>query len=198
LWQKIISACSGGRFLVPNAKRQVKSKDGGHTYGIVDGLVIAQGPNYALAKRLQHWRCMLARNEGSIVSTNIAPSTATASVVHNKQFAAAYGGMYLFAPMEIMLQETSNAVMGAILIHDFRNPKSVAHPNIKLSNPQQLFSSGAFHGGIWRMAHKMNTMGEIAALAFYVKLYYYVFGIAAVALGAIISYIAMNGLPHTW
>jgi len=198
LWQKLISACSGGRFLVPNAKRQIKSKDGEHSYGICDGLAIAQGPNYALAKRLQHWRCMLARHEGSIVSTNIAPSTATASVIHNKQFAAAYGGMYLFVPMEIMLQETSNAVMGAILIHDFRNTKSVAHPNIKLSNPQQLFSSGAFHGGIWRMAYKMNSIGEIAALAYYVKNNYYILGIVGVALVATISYIVMNGAPHTW
>ncbi len=29
------------------------------------------------------------------VNINIAPATATASVVHNKQFAAAYGGMHV-------------------------------------------------------------------------------------------------------
>ena len=29
---------------------------------------------------------------------------ATASVVHNKQFAAAYGGMHVFRPMEIFYQ----------------------------------------------------------------------------------------------
>ena len=49
-----------------------------------------QGPNYALAKRLQSWRAMVARADGQPVSINVAPATATASVVSNPQFAAAY------------------------------------------------------------------------------------------------------------
>ncbi len=48
-----------------------------------------------MAKRLQQWRAVLARSQGCTVSINIAPATATASVVHNKQFAAAYGGMHV-------------------------------------------------------------------------------------------------------
>ena len=47
---------------------------------------------------------MLSRSRGQVVSTNIAPSTATASVVHNASFAAAYGGMHKFKPMEIFMQ----------------------------------------------------------------------------------------------
>merc|ERR550525_515165 len=31
------------------------------SYSLCDGIVVAQGPNYALAKRIQHWRAMLAR-----------------------------------------------------------------------------------------------------------------------------------------
>ena len=38
----------------------VKGEDG-QEYYINDGIVLPQGPNYALAKRLQHWRAMLAR-----------------------------------------------------------------------------------------------------------------------------------------
>jgi len=198
LWQKAISAISRGSFLVPNVRKPVKARDG-RSYSVVDGLVIAQGPNYALAKRLQHWRCMLVRACGrSVVSTNIAPSTATVSVVHNKQFAAAYGGMRLFKPMEIFYQETSNAVMGALLIHDIRNPKSVANPSYPLNNPQELFASGAFHGGVWRMAYKMNSIGAVAAVAYYLGAYkVFVAGFFA-AIAAGVSYIVANGAPHTW
>ena len=57
------------------------------------------------AKRLQQWRAILARDAGCTVSINIAPATATQSVVHNKSFAAAYGGMRAFKPMEIFYQE---------------------------------------------------------------------------------------------
>lgn len=35
-------------------------KAGDQTYSIVNGIVVPQGPNYALAKRLQHWRAMLS------------------------------------------------------------------------------------------------------------------------------------------
>lgn len=50
-----------------------------------------QGPNYILAKRLQHWRAVIEFTKGHTISSNIAPSTATASVTSNAQFAAAYG-----------------------------------------------------------------------------------------------------------
>eukprot|EP00971_Amphidinium_carterae_P146324 2900321-Amphidinium_carterae.1 len=31
-------------------------------YDLLHGYITAQGPNYALAKTLQNWRCILARN----------------------------------------------------------------------------------------------------------------------------------------
>jgi hypothetical protein len=87
-----------------NVLPSVKDRSGQHEFFINDGIVVAQGPNYALAKRLQHWRAMLARSEGHPVSSNIAPSTATISVVHNAQFAAAYGGFPHFKPFEVAFQ----------------------------------------------------------------------------------------------
>jgi hypothetical protein len=48
---------------------------------VIDGIVGAQGPNYILSKRMQAWRAMTARAAGQRVSINVAPSTATASVV---------------------------------------------------------------------------------------------------------------------
>ena len=160
--------------------------DDGKEFAIVDGIVPPQGPNYALAKRIQHWRAMLSRANGVPVSSNIAPSTATISVVHNKQFAAAYGGFQYFKPMWVSFQETSNAVMFALLVHDVCNPKSVTNPKTPLDNPVQLFAPGSFHGGIWRQAYKIGSIGEVAALLNYLKKYrVHMLGTVAAAVGAV-------------
>ncbi len=55
--------------------------------GINDSLVPQQGPNYALAKRLQRWRATLARAGGGTVSMNVAPPTRTRSVMKNRALA---------------------------------------------------------------------------------------------------------------
>lgn len=157
------SLMGGSRALVKNyAEKPVQGTDGKERY-VVDGLVVAQGPNYALAKSLQQWRAILARAAGHVVSSNVAPSTATLSVVHNRTFAWAYDGMYYFKPMEIFQQDTSNAVMAALLIYDVANEKSIANPQTPTTNPWDLFSYNAFHGGVWRSAYKMTSVGEMAA-----------------------------------
>lgn len=95
------ATCDLAMTLTSNVKPPVVSADGTSLY-LVDGLVNKQGPNYALAKRMQHWRAVVARQEYQCkVSSNIAPSTATASVVSNKLFAMAYEGMPFFRPMEV-------------------------------------------------------------------------------------------------
>lgn len=154
--------------LAKNVQPTVKAQDG-KEFAYVDGLVVAQGPNYALAKRMQHWRAIVARSEGCVVSSNIAPSTATASVVHNRQFAWAYDGMPFFKPLEIFQQETSNAVMSALLIHDVRNKDSVSHPSRKLDNPLELFKENSFHGGIWRCGYTVGSIGEVSVLVHFAK-----------------------------
>jgi hypothetical protein len=126
---------------------------------LVNCIVPEQGPNYILAKRLQHWRAMICRDAGCLVSSNVAPSTATASVLSNVLFALGYQGMSSFKPMEITYQETSNAVMAALLIRDVRDPTSAANPKTQLRNPLCLFTEGAFHGGVWRGAWKVSGVG---------------------------------------
>ena len=135
----------------------------------VDGITVAQGPNYALAKRIQHWRAIVARKYGSTVSSNVAPSTSTVSVTSNRTFAWAYEGMPYFRPFEIFAPETSKAVMLALLTNDIRNPKSVANPKVKLDNPNQLFASNSFHGGVWRSAYKVSTIGEVSVFIYFAK-----------------------------
>ena len=197
-WQKLLKLVMPKRMLTPNAIKQATSTDGKSTYAIVDGLAVAQGPNYALAKRLQHWRCMLARANGHVVSTNIAPSTATASVVHNPQFAAAYVGMGYFPPMEIVYQDLSNAVMTALLLNDVCNPNSAAQPTTNIQNEIRLFSKTSMHFGIWRMAFKCGSIGEVSALIGYMKLYAQYLGAAGIGAVALIGILAQKGAPHTW
>lgn len=152
--------------LVSNLKRPVKTADGSELY-LVDGLVNKQGPNYALAKRMQHWRAVTAREEHRcFVSSNIAPSTATASVVSNRLFAMAYGGMSFFKPMEVFEQETSNAVMCSLLLRDVFDEATPANPSLPVKNPLCLFSFGSFHGGVWRIAYTMDSIGTPSVLAY--------------------------------
>jgi hypothetical protein len=47
--------------------------------------------------------------------------------------------------MEVMYAETSNAVMGALLVHDVRNPDAPANgASKKLENPLQVMSRTRF------------------------------------------------------
>eukprot|EP00906_Rhabdomonas_costata_P026566 RCo037856 len=138
--------------------------DSGAEFFVVDAIVPEQGPNYILAKRLQHWRAVVARAGGAIASSNIAPSTSTVSVVHNKMFALAYSGMKYFPPMEVFQQETSSAVMMALLVYDVQNDRSSAQPGAALANPMNLFTETPFHGGVWRCAYKFGSLGTSSAL----------------------------------
>ena len=75
-----LRALSGGRLLRRNYAP-------GSDPGLNDSLVPQQGPNYALAKRLQRWRATTARDHGVAVSLNVAPPTRTRSVVKNRALA---------------------------------------------------------------------------------------------------------------
>ena len=61
LWQTLARLLSGGKYLVRNVRKPIAQADGGDPLYVVDALIVPQGPNYALAKRMQHWRAMVAR-----------------------------------------------------------------------------------------------------------------------------------------
>jgi len=161
----ILNLLSGGRYLRKNAMRPVQGEGG--PYYLVNGVSVAQGPNYILAKRLQHWRAIVARSKGCVVSSNVAPSTSTASVVQNRTFAWAYEGMPYFKPYEIFEPDVSKAVMLAILLNDLNDPKSVANPKTEIGNPNELFSYGGFHGGTWRCAYEVDSIGEASVFIYF-------------------------------
>ena len=164
MWQSLAATLLSvtGKRMTRNFSRPVE----GTEISVCDAIVPDQGPNYILAKRLQHWRAILARRDGCIVSTNIAPSTATKSVVSNRAFALAYKGMHHFKPVEVFQQETSTAVMTGLMITDLNDVTSAASPTRKLDNPMCLFAENSFHGGAWRCGYKFGNIGIPAALAY--------------------------------
>ncbi|KAJ1496288.1 hypothetical protein T484DRAFT_1760222 [Baffinella frigidus] len=102
------------------------------------------------------------------VAFSIAPATATASVLSNKLFAAAYGGAHTFVPVEIFYQQFSSTIMAYLLVHDVRNPKSVANPAVPFPGGYMAWlGAKAFHGGFMRVGYMFTSISELAALLFY-------------------------------
>lgn len=129
--------------------------------GISDSLVAQQGPNYALAKRLQRWRATVARAAGTTVSMNVAPPTRTRSVLKNRALAAAYAGAHRFG-VEVFEPATANVLMAALLVHDLHTGGGPAH-----EHPWQDEAYAAVHGGLWRTAYAPRSALGLAALLGY-------------------------------
>jgi hypothetical protein len=149
-----LRALSGGRLLL-------RAYRPGSDPGISDNLVAQQGPNYALAKRLQRWRASLARDSGSTVSLNVAPPTRTRSVVKNRALAAAYAGAHRFGA-EVFEPDTTRVLMAALLVHDLHVGSGPAH-----AHPWQDEAYAAAHGGLWRIAYAPRSVLGLAALLGY-------------------------------
>ncbi|MGY1667031.1 hypothetical protein [Geodermatophilus sp. SYSU D00696] len=126
--------------------------------GLHDALVPQQGPNYALAKRLQRWRATVARAAGTTVSLNVAPPTRTRSVVKNRALAAAYAGAHRFG-VEVFEPATSNVLMAALLVHDLHTGGGPRH-----DHPWQDEAHAAVHGGLWRAAYAPRSALGLAAV----------------------------------
>ena len=144
---------SGGRLM----KRAYRP---GSDPGISDNLVAQQGPNYALAKRLQRWRVSLARDAGAAVSMNVAPPTRTKSVVKNRALAAAYAGAHRFGA-EVFEPDTTRVLMAALLVHDLHADRP-GH-----EHPWQDEAYAAAHGGLWRIGYAPRSVLGLAALLGY-------------------------------
>jgi hypothetical protein len=157
-----LRAGSGGRSFMPHIETLVDADDGSR-WGVVDCLVVQQGPNYALAKRLQQWRALAARADGHVASINVAPSTTTASVLSNPALAAGFRGAKAF-DIEVFEPDTTNALMAAMWVHDLRNPQGSAQPQAALTHPLQLLVEGANHGGLWRVPYLPRSVLPFAAL----------------------------------
>ena len=144
---------SGGRLL----RRNYVPVGGPEAPGINDSVVLQQGPNYLLAKRLQRWRATAYRADGGLVSLKVAPPTRTRSVVKNRALAAAYAGAHRFG-IEVFEPGTANTLMAALLVHDLRTG-APAQPH-----PWQDEAYAAVHGGLWTAAYDPRSALGLAAL----------------------------------
>jgi hypothetical protein len=141
---------SGGRLLARNYPP-------GADPGINDSLVVQQGPNYALAKRLQRWRATQARSDGLPVSLRVAPATRTRSVIKNRLLAAAFAGAHRFG-IEVFEPATSNTLMAALLVHDLCAGRPAE------DHPWRDEAFAAAHGGLWRQPYAPRSVLGIAVL----------------------------------
>ncbi len=128
--------------------------------GIGDSLVPVQGPNYALAKRIQRWRATTALADGGLVSFHVAPSTRTRSVLKNRALAAAFAGAHRFG-VEVFEPATANTLMAALLVRD------LARPPAPRAHPWQDEAAAAVHGGLWRAAYEPRSALGLAAVLGY-------------------------------
>ncbi|MGL5824613.1 MAG: hypothetical protein ACRCYU_07230 [Nocardioides sp.] len=151
---------SGGRLLSPNypATSSTSGSALGGGLWIHDALVLQQGPNYALAKRIQRWRATIERAAGRTVSLNVAPPTRTRSVTKNRALAAAYAGARLFG-VQVFEPETTRGLMAALLVHDLHAA------NRAWDHPWQAEANQAIHGGLWRAAYSPRSALGLAAAA---------------------------------
>lgn len=157
---------SGKKLYARNYEALVQGED--RSWGISDSLVPIQGPNYALAKSLQRWRAVVSREDAMVSSANVAPASNTMSVTKNKMLAAAYRGAPSFG-IEIFDPATTRTLMAALLVHDFRNPASAAHPQTTLDHPFDLFIQGAVHGGIWTLPYEARSILPIGLIGGFLK-----------------------------
>merc|ERR1712087_354538 len=164
-------------------------------FKIIDSIEAVQGPNYILAKRLQHWRSIVARHNGHQGSTNVSPTTATESVMLKSSIVAAIGGMHIFKPMEVVFQELSMTVMAALLIHDLRNPESAAQPTATLHHPLCLLQKTSFHGGLWRCPYTMTSITVPSAIHYYLQHYWPIVLLFLFMLGSLVQYLTTGATP---
>ena len=150
----LLHTLSGGRLLHP-------AYPPGADPGICDSLIPQQGPNYALAKRVQRWRATAARQDGTLVSLNVAPPTRTRSVTKNRILAAAYQGAPRFG-VEVFEPETTRTLMAALLVHDLN-----ARPSGADTLPWQDEARSAAHGGLWRIAYTPRSALGLGVLLGY-------------------------------
>ena len=153
--QAQLALFTGKRFFQPNITRLVQTP-ANTKYAVVDGLVIQQGPNYALAKRLQQWRGLVARSSGHQVSINVAPPTETTSVLSNRAIAAGYRAADVFG-VEVFQPETTTALMAALWVHDLRTSNETDHASAPSAHPMDLIAQGACHGGFWGVGYRPRT-----------------------------------------
>jgi hypothetical protein len=158
LFEQPVRTLSGGR-LYADAYPDVLRGEDGTEWGVADALVKRQGPNYALAKRLQRWRAIASWAASEPASFNVGPPAWTRSVTKNRLLAAGYYGAR-YVGMEVFSPDTMRTVMTALLVHDLHSARPASS-----EHPERLVARNAVHGGYWRRPYDIrSTLAYTAVL----------------------------------
>lgn len=130
-----------------------------NSLAIYNGLVHLQGPNYALAKTMQQWRCMTAHASGYRVVAPHAPPTRTYSVVHSAAAATALEGLNRFPPNLAFDVFPCSSLMTAILLDKLKQHEE--EKSVLINHPLELFWDGSVHGGCWRCPYSTDSCGAL-------------------------------------
>jgi hypothetical protein len=156
-WEKWAQTLSMGKWLQPSLP---KTETNNNDYCILNGLVTVQGPNYALAKTMQMWRCMIANyRDENIVSAPFAPATRTQSMMAHSQVASALEGMHQFEPLLAFDVGPASSLLAAVMISHIQTLNRPL-PDME-ENPFTLFWDGAVHGGVWTCPYSLDSVSTI-------------------------------------
>lgn len=152
IWEKITNTLTG--WMEPSLPTS------NNDYAILNGIVTAQGPNYALAKTMQMWRCMIAYyRDGHTVAAPFAPATRTSSMVAHGTIASALEGMHHFKPMLAFDVGPASTLMAAILVSQIQFMNRPL-PDMD-ENPFTMFWDGAVHGGVWTCPYTLESLSLV-------------------------------------
>lgn len=153
-WESWTNTISLGRWMSPALP--TSSND----YAILNGIISTQGPNYALAKTMQMWRCMIAYyRDAHIVAAPFAPATRTISMVAYDTISSALEGMHHFEPMLAFDVGPASTLMAAILISQTQlMNRPIPDPD---ENPFIMFWDGAVHGGVWTCPYTLESLSTV-------------------------------------
>ena len=135
---------------------------------LVDALSVQQGPNYALAKLMQRWRALVARDDGCVVSITTGPPAKTASVMSSATMRFVMERLEDVPPNVCAEPSTVQALMTMVMVRDISSEVALARPcaarnyrgrlhyfsakatkacETTLMHPLDLTWENAFHGG---------------------------------------------------
>jgi hypothetical protein len=153
-WESWTNTMTMGRWMQPS--RPTSNND----YTILNGIVTAQGPNYALAKTMQMWRCMVAYyRDNHVVAAPFAPATRTSSMIAYDAIATALEGMHHYKPMLAFDVGPASTLMAAILVSQIQFMNRPL-PDME-ENPFVMFWDGAVHGGVWTCPYTLESISTL-------------------------------------
>ena len=125
------------------------------------GFILAQGPNYALAKTAQVWRAMIATNYPSFC---VGPITRTESVCHNTTMAAMLKSYDRIKPYEIMDPPCASTILGLLLAYDILFEE--LDRDQKTGHPFERTLGGSFHSGDLRGPYNVESSKCLSGVLF--------------------------------